>query len=453
MSDHLENDDLLKRLRAEDPASDRADAEAPGEREAVRARATELLQADSRQTKRRILRPRLAIGAVLVVLAIGIGLSLILGGSSSGPDPALAIDKDQRWVTLTLKDPSASDDEMNQELAAAGIDRVRVTSVPGPPKEQLHPFWGLDSVGTWAGYVELGPRCQGGVSRFGYDVDIPISLPYNRANRHGAEDLFDLTLPRRSGALSAQEVGTPFSRSTVRVPADSVDDPRNAAKVLVPVRPRSPDDAADANDIGADQLIALGGAFAQYGEAMKDGHTSCADFGLKPLPKPTYTFPPPGKGWVVLHVAGTEAAARRMERELSAGHIKGTVRLIPALPEQVGNWLGFERVPAFPEHSHAVGNRIDVAPRQLGQPPGNKKPVPNEVALRRSAFNAFPDARWIFYVGRAPRPGEKPQVMTSSGPEDADAALKAGCPGTGVQTSPGGRKSCLWTFRLQVPAP
>jgi hypothetical protein len=281
MSDHLENDHLLKRLRAEDPASDRADAEAPGEREAVRARATELLEADSRQTNRRILRPRLAIGAVLVVLAIGGGLSLILGGSSSGPDPALAIDKTQRWVTLTLEDPTASDAEMNQELADAGIDRVRVRSVPGEPK----------GVGTWAGYVELGPYCQGGVSRFGdFDIEIPPALPYNRANRHGAEGEFDLTLPRYSGALSASEVGSPYSKSTVRLQAE-VDDPGNTAKVLVPLRPRSPDDAPDANDIGADQLVALGGVFAQYGEAVKDGQTSCADFGLKPLPKRYYTFP------------------------------------------------------------------------------------------------------------------------------------------------------------------
>jgi hypothetical protein len=441
MSHHLENDELLKRLHAEDPASDR-DAETPGEREAVRSRVTKSLEADSGQTSRRILRPRMAIAAVLLVLAVGVGLSLIIGASSSAPAPALAIDKGQKWVTLTLKDPAASDAEMNQELADAGIERVRVRSVPGEPK----------AVGTWAGYIELGPHCQGGVSRFGYNVDIPISRPFNRGNRHGAENQFDLTLPNHSGALRrTQEVGTPFSKSTVRLPSDSVDDPRNAAKVLVPVRPRSPDDAADANDIGADQLIALGGVLAQYGEAVKDGQTSCSDFGLKPLPKPTYTFPPPGKGWVVLHVSGTEAGASRMNRELKTGGINGTVRLIPARPEEVGQYLGFERMPPFPKDAHAVGNRIDIAPNA---PPGNRKPEPNEVALRRSAFDAFPQARWIFYVGRAPRAGEKPQVITSSGPQNPDAALKAGCPGAPIEISPGGgRRRCGSVLRLQVPAP
>jgi hypothetical protein len=315
-----------------------------------------------------------------------------------------------------------------------------VMSVPGPPKD----------VGTWAGYIEFGPTCEGGVNRYGYDVDIPIALPYNAANRHVAEGQFDLTLPHHSGALTAEEVGTPFSKSTVRLPADSVDDPRNAAKVLVPVRPRSPDDAPEANDIGADQLVALGGVFAQYGEAVNNGRTSCSDFGMKPLPKPTYAFPPPGKGWVVLHVAGTEAAATRMQRELKSGGINGTVRLIPARPEEVGEWLGFERMPPLPKRLHAVGNQIDIAP---DNPPGNKKPESNDIALRRSAFNAFPNARWIFYVGRAPHPGESPQLLGRNGPEDADAALKRGCPDSAMQISPGGHKSCFSPLPLQVPAP
>jgi hypothetical protein len=440
MSDHFENDELLRRLRAEDPAADGPDAEAPGEREAVRGRVVELLESDERPMTRQILRPRLAVAAVLVVLAVGVVLSLTLGGSSSGPAPALAIEKTQKWVTLRLNDPTASDAEMNQELADAGIDRVRVKSVPGGP----------GAVGTWAGYIEFGPHCEGGVSRFGYDVDIPIAYPFNRANRHGAEDQFDLTLPRHSGALIAEEVGDPYSKSTVRIPTDSIDDPRNAAKVLVPIRPKSPDDAPDANDIGADQLVALGGVFGQYGQAVKDGQTSCSDFGLKPIPKPTYRFPP-GNGWVVLHVSGTEAGHRRMERELRAGHIKGTVRLIPARPDEVGHWLGFERMPPLPKHYHGVGNRVDIAPDD--PPPGSKKADSNDIALRRSAFNAFPNARWIFYVGRAPHPGERPQLLGLNGPEDADAALKRGCPDLAMQITVKGQKSCFSPLPLQVPAP
>src|SRR5919198_1539657 len=174
------------------------------------------------------------VGGGIAAAALAVGLGLTLGGSSSVPARALAIEKTPKWVTLRLTNPNASDAQMNQELADAGIDRVRVHSVPGDPR----------SVGTWAGYVEVGPRCLGGVTRFGYDVDISVSHPYNRANRHGAEDLFDLKLPHRSGALIAEEVGDPYSKSVVRIPTDAVDNRRNAAKVLVPVRPHNPDDTA-----------------------------------------------------------------------------------------------------------------------------------------------------------------------------------------------------------------
>src|SRR4051794_4849561 len=202
MTDQFDNDDLIQRLRAEDPAAEGADTEAPGEREEVRSRVRTLLESDSRPTARRVLRPRFVFAAVFVLLAVGIGLGLALGGSSSGPARALAIERSSKWVTLRLANPSASDTEMNQELADAGIDRVRVRSVPGDPK----------SVGSWAGYVEFGPHCQRGATRFGYDVDIPVSHPYNRANRHGAEDLFDLTIPHHSGALISEEVGDPYSK-------------------------------------------------------------------------------------------------------------------------------------------------------------------------------------------------------------------------------------------------
>jgi hypothetical protein len=439
MSDRPENDELLQRLSAEDPAS--GTAEAPGEREAVRARATELLTADSPAPVRHSMRPRLAIAAVLVVLAVGVVLSLTLGGSSSGPEPALAIEKSKQWVTLRLKDPTASDEEMNQELADAGIDRVRVHSVPGAPK----------AVGTFAGWTEFQPRCKGWSGRFGSEVDMAISHPYNRANRHGAEDQFDLTIPSHSGVLYSQEVGTPYSKSIARLPADDVNDPRSAAKLLVPIRPRSTDDAPDADQIGPDQLVALGGVFAEYGDAINSGETSCPDFGLKPEPKHRYKFPPPGNGWVVLHVSGTEAGARRMDRALRAGNIDGAVRLLPAPHGDIGHYLGFESVPPLPKHSHAAGNEFDVAPDH--PPPGSEQHGSDDVALRRSAFNAFPDVRWIFYVGRAPDPGESPALLSPDGPVDADAALKRGCPGMGMVMSTKEGKSCLPPLALQVPAP
>jgi len=230
------------------------------------------LASDSPHPNTWVTRPRVAIAAVILALASGLGVVLALGNSSSGPATALAIEKTPKWITLTLTDPTAPDTQMNQELADAGIDRVRVHSVPGPPR----------AVGTWAGFLELGDRCQGGVTQFGYSVDIPPSTPFNHTNHHGGQHQIRVTLPQHTGAVIAPLTGTPFSKSRVRLITDSVDDPRNAMKVLVPVRPRSPNDPPTAHDIGTDQLIALGGPFAQYGEAIQAGQTSCADLGLKP---------------------------------------------------------------------------------------------------------------------------------------------------------------------------
>jgi hypothetical protein len=441
MSDHYENDDLLRWLGAEDPAAG-SDPEAPGEREAVRARAAHMLEADADPKTRQRLLPRLAIAAALLVLAAGVAVILTLGGSSSGPAPALAIEKSQKWVTLRLTDPTASDLEMNQELADAGIDRVRVHSVPGPSKD----------AGTWAGWAEFQPRCKGWSGRFGGTVDIPTSQP----NHHRAEGQFNLTIPSHSGALYSQEVGTPHSESIARLPTDSVNDPRSAAKVLIAVRPRSADHASNAADLGPDQLVALGGVFAQYGNAIKSGQTSCQDFGLKPEPKTPYVFPPPGKGWVVLHVSDTGAGRRRMNRELQSGGIKGKVRLLPVQSQegtpfdQVGHFLGFQRVPALPKHPHIHGNKTDIDLDE--SPPNSKKPGSNDVAIRRAAFNALPDARWTFYVGRATRAGERPKIMSLAGPVDAKKALKNNCPGLGISGS-GDHKECISGLSLQVPRP
>jgi hypothetical protein len=325
---------------------------------------------------------------------------------------------------------------MNDELEAAGIERVRVLSVPGPP----------DAVGTWAGYVELGATCQGGVKRYGYGVDIPSRL--EKGEQHQSDRLIHVTVPEENGPLQVSPAGTPFSGATLRLDARTVDSPDDAAKILVPVRAETPDDERGANAIGVDQLIALGGVFAQYGEAAEDGHTSCEEFGLKPYPPPT--FPPPGD-WVVVHISDTATGQRRMTAELKKGGIDGEARLIPAQARDVGDYLGFEAVPPFPESYHGRGNRFDIDIGDYG--PGQPRPTGTEVAFRKSAFTAYPNVRWIFYVGRAPHEGERPQVMTVDGPRDAKAELNGGCPGSGMTITAKGRKSCGGLLQLQVPVP
>jgi hypothetical protein len=433
MTDHYENDEILNRLGAEDPAS--SAGEAPGEREAVRDDAVGRIES-GRGRPSWSLRPRFIAVGVVGVLALGVGVALIIGGSGSGPAPALAIERGKDSITLRIEDPTATDDEMNDELAAAGIDRVRVMSVPGPP----------DAVGTWAGWVDFGPTCKGGVDRYGYTVDVPSRR--ERGHQHPSDRLIHVTVPESNGPLQVSPAGTPFSGATLRVDARSADDPRQPATVLVPVRAESPEDQRGANAIGVDQLIALGGVFAQYGKAAEDGQTSCSEFGLKPYGPPS--FPPPGD-WIVLHISDTAAGARRMTTELKKGGIDGEARLIPAQARDVGRYLGFQAAPPLPERYHGKGNRIDVVIGDYSN--GWTRPTGNQVALRQTAFTAYPDVHWVFYVGRAPQGGESPQVMTADGPKDAQAELEAGCPGTGMTMSTTGRKSCGGLLSLQVPVP
>ena len=438
MTERFDKDELIERLRSEDPAKE--DHELPEERSRVRARIDQLAATEPSPPHRPVPR-RLLLAAAAVLVAVAVGVSLVIGGSTSGPENALAIDKGPKWVTLTINDPNASDAEMNSELAAAGIDRVRVRSVPGPQK----------GVGTWAGYAEFGPVCEGGVRKFGFGVDIPATTPFTPANRHSAESMIDLTVPHPdSGALHGEVLGSPYSGATLRIDAETIDNPSYSAKVLVPIRPKRPqDEQQHENRIGPNELIALGGVFAQYGEAYRDGNTSCSDLGLKPIK--AATFPPSGPDWVALHISDTPAGVRQMTDRIRAAGIDGEVQMLPAQPPEVGQYMGFAKVPPLPEHSRATGNKLDVVLHKAGGASGD---APTDLALRRSAFMAFSDSRWIFYIGRKPHGAEPAQIVTPAGPQDAAQALRSGCESTGSTLVPThGPRMCTSVTPLQVPTP
>jgi hypothetical protein len=278
----IEHDDekILDRLRNANPAteSEVAAAERPDEREAIRRRAMHLSQDGGLPAsgRERLAHPRrLVLGLSAAIVAVAVGAALILlGGGSGAPEPALAIERTARWVTLKIEDPTASDEQMNDELAAAGIERTRVLALPGSPKD----------VGTWAGFADVAPICQGGASRFGsYGVDIPVVKEYTRGPEDN-RDLIDVAFPLGTGVLAVGEIGTPYSGDTVRLETDTVDDPKYAAKVLVPIRAETEDDTEWSNVIGPEQLIALGGVFAEYGHAVEDGEATCEELGLSENP-------------------------------------------------------------------------------------------------------------------------------------------------------------------------
>jgi hypothetical protein len=156
---------------------------------------------------------------------------------------------------------------------------------------------------------------------------------------------------------------------------------------------------------------------------------------------------------VVIHVTPRTGGARKMTRELRSGGIKGTVRQIPVQQGEVGRLVGWTRVPPLPKDAHAHGNKGDIVPKNLALPHANGRSA-NDIALRRSAFNAYPNARWVFYVGRRTHSGETAKVLGLTGLENAKAALQRGCPGLGKEISANGKhKRCIGALSTQVPRP
>ena len=178
-----ERDPILERLREVDPARVESGDE-PLVRAGVKRRVESALRPPDRG--RRTRRAGLVVagaGVLAVVVAIMFGGGGG-GGLAPGPEPALAIEKAPNSVTLTIDDPAAGADEMNRELETAGIDRVRVVSVPGSPNH----------AGTWAGSIDIGADCEDAPVRAGYGIRIPYRV-IDTAPAPG-QGFVDLELPR-----------------------------------------------------------------------------------------------------------------------------------------------------------------------------------------------------------------------------------------------------------------
>ncbi len=428
-----ENDPLLERLRGEDPAAAAEPSEA-AMRAAVKRRAAAEL--GPKRSKRPASRTRILV-ATAAALAVGAVATALFAGSdgvSPGPDQALAIEHGPNGVTLTITDAGASAEEMNRELADAGIERVRVISVPGSPNH----------AGTWAGFIDLIAACDGGPTRSGFGIRIPHHVESELPAP--GQDVVDINLPR-SGEINFSLALQTGSGKRAIVSTKTIDDAKYTPAILIAIRPRTGADDEQAKQLDAQDLTEMGGVFAPYGEALADGRGSCSDLGLQPLPEPT--FPPPGD-WVTIPISNTPAGAERMTDQLRAEGIRGRFRLIPAQPEEVGYYLGWARKPAFGPDQDPIGNRIDVT---TGNPARPEEPSAKVLALRREAFTAFPDARWVFYVGRPPEKGEPPLVVTIDGPENAAAALRNHCKGASRVVQPNGHRWCATLLPAQVPRP
>jgi hypothetical protein len=268
-------DPILDRLREADPARAGGGEEAIV-RARVKQRAEEALRLPMTQRRSRRIGVLLAGAGALAAAA----LAILLVGGGDGPDPALAIERAANGVSLTIEDPGASAEEMNQELADAGIDNVRVFSVPGSPNH----------AGTWGGTIDLGANCEGGPNRLGYGVRIThrtIDAP-----AAPGRDFVDIDLPLATSPNSRQAifggVGTMSGAGRRAVVSTrTADGSTYAPAVLIAIRARGDDDGPDAKTFGIDDLAALGGDFEPYAQALEDGHAECEELGLKQQPPVT----------------------------------------------------------------------------------------------------------------------------------------------------------------------
>jgi hypothetical protein len=107
-------------------------------------------------------------------------------------------------------------------------------------------------------------------------------------------------------------------------------------------------------------------------------------------------------GWLVLRIADVSAGEASLTRELQDAGIRGEVRLLPAPAEQVGTWT------VISEHADPPGTPPSLKPgRQdvvrLDRVHYERETLRIPIAEVRESTGYF-----IFYAGRAARPGEEP---------------------------------------------
>jgi hypothetical protein len=107
-------------------------------------------------------------------------------------------------------------------------------------------------------------------------------------------------------------------------------------------------------------------------------------------------------GWLVLRIADVSAGEAALTRELQDVGIRGEVRLLPAPAEQVGTWT------VISEHADPPGTPRSLEPGpqevvRLDRVHYERETLRIPIAEVRDSTGYF-----IFYAGRAARPGEEP---------------------------------------------
>jgi hypothetical protein len=113
--------------------------------------------------------------------------------------------------------------------------------------------------------------------------------------------------------------------------------------------------------------------------------------------------------WVSVQVIDGQAGAAEMTSELQKAGINGEVKLLPATPDLVGEWMGVQVVnESQPQCGSTLPPGLSCANAPLLDA-GEAQMDGDALRIRSDAANKLSGKQLVFYLGRAPQPGEEPR--------------------------------------------
>ena len=125
--------------------------------------------------------------------------------------------------------------------------------------------------------------------------------------------------------------------------------------------------------------------------------------------------------WVEVRIVDADnAEAAAMTEQLQDAGIEVEVRTIPAPADLVGSWMGILQPGSPPPDSHVGPDGLAPAPPPLLDA-DESRTTHNVFSIRRDAVSKLAGHQFVLYVGRAPQPGEQPEMLSGDGPYPVDA--------------------------------
>jgi hypothetical protein len=123
--------------------------------------------------------------------------------------------------------------------------------------------------------------------------------------------------------------------------------------------------------------------------------------------------------WIEVRIVNADnAEAVAMTQQLREAGLNIDVRVMPAPPSLVGDWMGIRDLDDPPPNFDPDAP-TDPAPAPL-LGPGEQRMTNTLFAVRRDVVDRFEGRHFVLYVGRATQPGERPEMLFGDGPHPVD---------------------------------